>query len=746
MSKSLSINVKGNLKQLEAIKAWTDKDTIDIVFGGSKGCTVKHTKVLTDFGYKEIQDFKIGDNVASLNEVGYLEYKKVIDVKKFNLLTTSEYNKMITFVMRDGNKLSLTPNHEVYYGGNWIPAGEFTERILDCNSRHKWDVRNIINGKNSLKQGLWTDKETYFETFNDKQRLFENTLKNVGENIFSTPISCYLFSNKSSEQAISKSYKFQSKRQSIREFGVGNRQRKYKSFKRTLSSIIWRQKRRKRSHNDIDESTSVRNKSKIQTKSCNKRYIRKGIWSCSNNDKRYSVAKELDSHLISEIRFELIKDSVYDLTVADNHNYIATESNIIVHNSGKSFIGCSLICADALMYPKTHYFIARKTLSDLRKFTTPSIQEVMSIWGIGEEYYSFNGQDNYFKFYNGSKIFLIDAKYLPSDPNYMRFGSMQMTRGFIEEAGEFDIECKNNLQASIGRWMNKEYNLAPKLLQTCNPSKNYLYKDYYKPNTEGNLPSHMKFIQALPTDNKTLPQDYVPNLMKILSHNEVQRLVYGNWEFDDNPYAMFEYADILGMYTNEFIKPTQDRYMTCDIAYTGSDKFVIVVWAGFVVLKIIAIDKIDDTMVSKKINELRIENRVPLKNVIYDADGLQTFTRASTKLGNLVGATPFNNNGKPIKMHGKTENFKNLKAQCYWYFAEAVKDSKVFIQEDKYRKQVIEELEQINRSPLQDDGKISLEKKEEIKKRIGRSPDFSDALMLRFLPELKGKPRLRIIW
>jgi len=97
-------------------------------------------------------------------------------------------------------------------------------------------------------------------------------------------------------------------------------------------------------------------------------------------------------------------------------------------------------------------------------------------------------------------------------------------------------------------------------------------------------------------------------------------------------------------------------------------------------------------------------------------------------------------------MHGKTENFKNLKAQCYWYFAEAVKDSKMFIQEDKYRKQVIEELEQINRQPLQDDGKIALEKKEEIKKRIGRSPDFADALMMRFFFELKGKPRLRIIW
>jgi len=70
----------------------------------------------------------------------------------------------------------------------------------------------------------------------------------------------------------------------------------------------------------------------------------------------------------------------------------------------------------------------------------------------------------------------------------------------------------------------------------------------------------------------------------------------------------------------------------------------------------------------------------------------------------------------------------------------------MFIQEDKYRKQVIEELEQINRQPLQDDGKIALEKKEEIKKRIGRSPDFADALMMRFFFELKGKPRLRIIW
>ena len=95
---------------------------------------------------------------------------------------------------------------------------------------------------------------------------------------------------------------------------------------------------------------------------------------------------------------------------------------------GKSYLGCALIGGDALMYPNTHYFIARKTLNDLRKFTRPSMQEVMENWGISNRYYKFNGQDNFFEFYNDSKIFLLEAKYMPSDPLYQRFGSMQMTR------------------------------------------------------------------------------------------------------------------------------------------------------------------------------------------------------------------------------------------------------------------------------------------------------------------------------
>lgn len=411
--------------------------------------------------------------------------------------------------------------------------------------------------------------------------------------------------------------------------------------------------------------------------------------------------------------------------------------------SGKSFLGCSLILGDALIYPGTHYFIARKTLTNLRKFTIPSIEEVLNIWGVSSNEYNYNGQDNYYEFGNGSKVYLLDAKYLPSDKDYARFGSMQMTRGWIEEAGEFEVEAKNNLAASIGRWKNQgningvKYNLYPKLLQTCNPAKNYLYADYYKPFKEGKLEAWKAFIPALPQDNKRLSTGYLENLFNSLSQNERERLLFGNWEFGDDPLKLFsEYNKIIELFTNDFIKPSHEKYLTADIAYEGSDIFVIGIWRGLVLEEIIAIDKIDEVLVSKKINDLRVKYAIPLSNVLYDADGLKMFVRASASSGSLNGATAFHNNGKAFN----NEKYFNLKAQCYFKLSDMVKKNEVFISSKVYRKQIIEELEQIKKRIRNDDNEPHrLESKEDIRKRLGRSPDFSDMLMMRMYFELAPK-------
>jgi len=404
--------------------------------------------------------------------------------------------------------------------------------------------------------------------------------------------------------------------------------------------------------------------------------------------------------------------------------------------SGKSYLGASLIFGDALIYPGTHYFIARKKLNDLRKYTMPTITEVMADWGLDERYYSFNGQDNYYTLYNGSKVFLLEAAYYPTDPEFERFGSIQMTRGWGEEIGEWHPKAKAMLQATIGRWENDKYNLPGKFLGTLNPNKGFAYEDYYLANKEGRLPDYRKFVQALPTDNKMLPKNYIRDLMRALKGDEksIKRLVYGDWEYDDNSYSMYDYDHICNLFTNEFVKAQGAKYMTADIAYMGADIFTVFIWHGFRVIKTYGIDKIDETAIGTRLKELAEEHSIPFSNITYDADGLRKFTANS--LSKLTAAKPFINNALPLK----DKQFKNLKTECAFMLKEYLEKNLIFIADLTFKKQIMADLEQICREPTDDEGKIKLESKKELKKRTGRSPDWFDSLLMRFIFELKTMP------
>lgn len=406
----------------------------------------------------------------------------------------------------------------------------------------------------------------------------------------------------------------------------------------------------------------------------------------------------------------------------------------------KSYTGASLIFGDAMIYPGTHYFIARDSLSDLRKYTIPTIFEVFEHWGLTQKYYTFNGQDNYFKLYNDSKVFLIDAAYQPRDPLYQRFGSMQMTRGWIEEAGQFRLAAKNNLFASIGRWKNDIYNLKGKLLQTCNPSKNYLYTDYFKPHREGKLPDHKAFIIAYPQDNKKLPAGYIDNLMQILGSNEKQRLIYGNWEYDDDPSALIDYDRIIDIFENKHV-PSGERKITADIARLGGDKIVIIEWDGFRG-KVKWYDRQTLDKTGKLIEEARYRMGVGVSDVLVDEDGMGGGIVDFLKVRGFVNnASPVESPDAPFE-DGKRqkENFDNLKSQCYFRLSERINNNGLFLDCDEDVKGwIIEELEQVKQKNLDSDLKKGVLPKDKIKEVLGRSPDFADALMMREYFELKPK-------
>ncbi len=407
----------------------------------------------------------------------------------------------------------------------------------------------------------------------------------------------------------------------------------------------------------------------------------------------------------------------------------------------KSFTGCKLIFGDALIYPDTFYFIARKKLNDLRKYTIPSIYECFQDWGLDiTKYAKFNGQDNYFELNNKSRVYLLEVAYMPSDPNYYRFGSLQFTRGWGEETGEWEEAAKNNLQAAIGRWNNSKYGLVPKLLQTCNPSKNYLYREYYRKFKEGKLEPWKRFIQALPNDNKMLSPDYILNLQRTLSKNEKERLLYGNWEYDDDPATLIDYDKIIDIFSNTHI-PEGEKRITCDVARYGGDRIVIIEWSGWRgKVKSYQKQGLDET--AQLIEQSRIKLGCGKSDIIVDEDGVgggivdfykcKGFVNNSSPLPSPEGE--YDIKGNPIK-----ENFDNLKSQCYYRLAQRINKNGIYLEcESEEDKQlIIEELEQVKQKAVDSDMKKGIMPKDKVKEILGRSPDFADAIMIREHFDLK---------
>jgi hypothetical protein len=113
--------------------------------------------------------------------------------------------------------------------------------------------------------------------------------------------------------------------------------------------------------------------------------------------------------------------------------------------------------------------------------------------GIPRSDWSLDGKYNVIRFKNGSTIDLLDVAYKPTDPDDERFGSYEFNGGFGEEVGEWHFKAFDVLKSRIGRHriMRDGVDITPhpKFGMSCNPTKNWPYRVFYKPFKEGTLPS-----------------------------------------------------------------------------------------------------------------------------------------------------------------------------------------------------------------------------------------------------------------
>jgi phage terminase large subunit len=418
--------------------------------------------------------------------------------------------------------------------------------------------------------------------------------------------------------------------------------------------------------------------------------------------------------------------------------------------SGKTQLECFWLMFNCLAYDDTRWMAGRSELKNLKATTLQTLHKTFEFYGLKKDVdYSFHDKESYYEFTNKSRIVCRDTKFYPSDPEMTDLGGLELTGAVLDESVENKELVINILTSRVNRWNNLKYGLNAKILEGFNPAKNHVHYRYWRPFRNNSETIDRKFVRALSSDNPHPDaREWEKNMLKTCDKRTIQRLLHGEFDYDDDDNALCNFDKINDIFTNTFVgkdmhgKPLQtQKFMSCDIAISN-DAFVIVNWDGMVIEDIKSIVNISPTkidvqsngIVNNKIDYTPLINlltqqaekyKVPRSNIVYDADGI------GHKLKEYFpGAIALHNNSTPFH-----PEYRNLKCELEYLLAEKVNNSEIYCKANittDLKEKIIEELQMIKRD-TEPGEKLGTLKKVKVKELLGRSPDIMDAIKYRLL-------------
>lgn len=394
---------------------------------------------------------------------------------------------------------------------------------------------------------------------------------------------------------------------------------------------------------------------------------------------------------------------------------------------GKSWLGCFWLQSMCMQFPQTRWFIGREELKRIHSSTFITFAKVAQEYGISGEF-QYNGQYNFFKFANGSRVDLLELAYKPSDPLFERFGSTEYTGGFIEEGGEVPFGAYDVLSVRVGRHMNDLYGLLGKILITSNPKRNWLYTMFYQPWKNGKLPEDTAFVPALVDDNVFRESGSVEKLESIQNKSQRDRLRYGSWEYAEDPEQLISYEWIQQASQAEHVEGQNS--LGVDVARFGDDETVDAEMNGNGLVRIEAFYQEGTNQTGQRVLQ-RIQDRdnpVSADRVGVDVVGLGAGVCDYLRSFD-INVVEISGGSSPVEDESGYQ-YKNLRSQMWWWLAQSLKNGDIaLLIEDQYIIQRLAEDLTSVRYRIRGDRVIEIESKEDIKKRLGRSPDYGDALV-----------------
>lgn len=375
-------------------------------------------------------------------------------------------------------------------------------------------------------------------------------------------------------------------------------------------------------------------------------------------------------------------------------------------------------------YPGNKGLILRKNFSDLKDSTMSDFTKYTGM--------RVPVQSKTVRFPNGSEILFHHADELAGVAQNINLGWF-----FIEQAEEFDSE--ELFMLLRGRLRRQNSSRQGIIIANTN-GHNWIWR-MWKNDPQDDYELHeAKTFDAkglkLPNGEDLLPADFLGDLatMQEQSPAHYNRFVMNSWEDTDMADKVFDYSSLLNAIDLDIRDyDFNSKIIACDPAEFGNDKTVIYGLDG---LKVV-----DEEVLSKKStmetagHVVRMYQKIFASEIWVDDIGIGAGVRDRLRelKYDVMG----------VKSSARAEDpvhYVNLKAEMYMHAARMFKEERVSIPDDQ---QLIEDLAAVSYS-LNSKGQVCIEKKKDIKLKLGRSNDKGEALIYGIWGQRHAQKPIRI--
>ena len=385
---------------------------------------------------------------------------------------------------------------------------------------------------------------------------------------------------------------------------------------------------------------------------------------------------------------------------------------------GKSWWACVWMIVQALKYKGNKLFFFRRRSVDFTNTTLETWKKV-----VPSNLYRINEQKKKIMIkYTGSVIDYggLDDPLLIQSLNSAEFGG-----GCVDQAEEIDKDSFGMLRGTLRHKLPDGSFPSYQVRFTANPAQCWLKDDFITVPKAG-----FKFVPALPSDNPFLPPTYVQNLREAFQHRPALLSAYldGSWD-DLSGHDLCIQSKWVETAKSKMPRDgVLKRIVVNDPARFGDDENVIYVMeetpnCSYIVDTVILEHKsLMDT--AGRLSALRKKHNATMIAVDSICIG-SGVVDALHDLGENV--LSINSASKPTS-ESTNERYFNLRSQMWMEAGQQFADGKVSLVDQKDDNTLLSQL--CSTKFKFANGKMQAESKDDIKKRLGNSPDRADAFIM----------------